>query len=319
MKILSCDWGTSNFRLYLIESQDGACLYQLSANDGIGQLIGKKEKEEEALGYFLNYLKGQIAIIAQSTGFNLQGVPVLISGMASSSIGMKELAYAQLPFRISGEDLVWEKIPGTNSLPHDIYLISGLASEKDVMRGEETQLIGMQNQVTTPESLFIFPGTHSKHIFIKSGKVTHFSTFMTGELFHLSATHSILAHTIQVGPIEDKAAISFFKKGGQLAKTTNYLEALFTVRTNTLLKGIDPALNYCFLSGLHIGYELTSLASLPETCKVLICGGAQISLLYQLALQELAIPNPSYIIPSSMANMATVNGHLSLLSAFIAD
>ncbi|MEZ5044564.1 MAG: 2-dehydro-3-deoxygalactonokinase [Saprospiraceae bacterium] len=319
MKILSCDWGTSNFRLYLIESENGACLHQLSTNDGIGPLMAKKDKEEAALGYFLNHLKAQIAIIVQSTSTNLQGIPVLISGMASSSIGMKELAYAKLPFRISGEDLVWEKIPSTINMPHDIYLLSGLASENDVMRGEETQLVGMQNQFSFNQSVFLLPGTHSKHIYIENKKVTQFSTFMTGELFHISATHSILSHTVQASAIEHADAMAAFKNGVHLAKEKNYLEALFKVRTNTLLQGLAPQLNYCFLSGLHIGYELKTLIHLPRACQIIICGGAQLSLLYRVALDQFDLQNQSDVIPAATASMATVFGHLAILPALIAD
>ncbi len=63
--------------------------------------------------------------------------------MASSSIGMKELPYARLPFALDGGHVQLMYFREERVFPHEIMLISGVKSDHDVMRGEETQLIGL--------------------------------------------------------------------------------------------------------------------------------------------------------------------------------
>src|SRR3546814_14199624 len=84
--------------------------------------------------------------------------------MASSSLGIEELPYATLPFSLSGNGAVTRKFEASADFPHEILLISGLRSEQDVMRGEETQLLGLAAQGMLPadNAICLFPGTHSK-------------------------------------------------------------------------------------------------------------------------------------------------------------
>lgn len=320
MKILSCDWGTSNFRLYLLESKNLACLGQVSSPAGVGVLRRQIEEQGvEATPFFLSFLQEQVERLAQQVEENLTGIPLFISGMASSSIGIFELPYAQLPFSITGEDLVYHKIEPNASFSHAIYLFSGLQSPADVMRGEETQVIGMQNNISAADAIFILPGTHAKHIRIQAGKIVDFSTFMTGELFQLTSQRSILSHSVESRPIDDQEAISYFKQGVTLMKTGNYLETLFQARTNTLLKGFSPTQNYCFLSGIHIGYELTALQKLSAATQIVICAGDALALLYRTALNSLGISNNTYVVPNHQSKMATSFGHLAMLSQLITD
>jgi len=320
MKVLSCDWGTSNFRLYLLESTTLACLGQVSSPAGVGVLRHQiNEKGVGATAYFLSFLQEQIALLAQQTAEDLQGLPLLISGMASSSIGLFELPYAQLPFRVTGEDIVHHKIEASSTFNHTIYLFSGLQSSNDVMRGEETQVIGLQHSISSVDAILILPGTHSKHIRIQNSKVVDFSTFMTGELFQLTSQRSVLSHSVQSRSIDDKESIDYFKQGVSLLKDGNYLESLFQARTNTLLKNYSPTQNYCFLSGMHIGYEMSSLQQLSSTTEIIICAGDALALLYRAALASLAISNKNYVIPNQQSKMATSFGHLAMLPQLITD
>src|SRR5205085_11075608 len=119
-------------------------------------------------------------------------------GMASSSIGMKELPYADLPFLLDGHSAYSEWINGGPVIANPILLISGVQHAGDVMRGEETQLTGVSSMTDAPDGdmLYIFPGTHSKHITVINNRITYFSTFMTGEVFDLLVKHSILSQAV---------------------------------------------------------------------------------------------------------------------------
>lgn len=60
----------------------------------------------------------------------------------------------------------------------------------DVMRGEETALIG-QIAAGVADGLFILSGTHSKWVRVESGSIIIFQTCMTGEALAVLHRHSI--------------------------------------------------------------------------------------------------------------------------------
>src|SRR6185295_9114432 len=119
MDFVSGDWGTSNFRLRLVEGTTVKA--EVRTDEGTAKLAAlggdRAEAFRSTLAKGLEQLRAPVAL------------PVVISGMASSSIGWKELPYAKLPFSLDGRDAVWEKVEGR------VYLISGLRSATDVLRG----------------------------------------------------------------------------------------------------------------------------------------------------------------------------------------
>src|SRR5450432_1404958 len=123
--------------------------------------------------------------------------------MASSTLGMVELPYKELPFLADGSDLRVETIYANGLFHHDVLLISGARTGDDVMRGEETQLVGCAlgagYATQAGEQVFIFPGTHSKHVVVREGRVIAFKTYMTGEFFELLSKKSILAGDVEAG------------------------------------------------------------------------------------------------------------------------
>ena len=69
----------------------------------------------------------------------------------------------------------------------DIRILPGIAQRDpkapDVMRGEETQLLGALGVDAADDAVVCMPGTHSKWVRANGGTVERFATFMTGELF----------------------------------------------------------------------------------------------------------------------------------------
>ena len=310
-KFLSCDWGTSSFRLRLVDLRSGdlSVLATLKNNSGITTTFEDwKKTGEERLSFYQAFLESQIKTLQPSLDFSLSDIPLLISGMASSSIGMKELPYAMLPFDTEGKGLHWEIFEATDQVPRRTLLISGVRSADDVMRGEETQLIGC---LTSPrqEQIFIFPGTHSKHIRVKEGRVVDFSTYMTGEFFALLSQHSILSNSITAGPspssgypasagpspsadnlatagAEPHTRLGFYQ-GVAASLQTNLLHQSFLVRTRQLLEKSPREENYAYLSGLLIGTECKGLTEIPTPITVVSDGSLQVN--YKRALEILGI------------------------------
>ncbi len=321
MKLISCDWGTSRFRIYLMDRENLGVIASLSEDAGIASvnLSWLKQSKMSRIDFFRHHLHHKIQELAHLSREDLAGLPVLISGMASSSIGMLELPYAELPFSIEGKDIIYHKLAANDNNPHDLYLLSGLASTSDVMRGEETQLIGLQNTIRTKKALVILPGTHSKHISIRDGKIVDFSTYMTGEMFATTSQSTILSHSVSQVQIDNTLLFEAFKEGVECADTLGYLSALFKVRTRTLLRQQEDAQNFAFLSGIHLGEELRHLRSLDPDTEIMLCASPNMTQLYKLALRALAIPLKDHALPEELTKLATTFGHMALVDFLNVD
>src|ERR1043165_88110 len=111
-KFLSCDWGTSSFRLRVVEIADRKIIADKESNLGIAVTFNRwqEQKERNKLSFYLDIVRQYIDQIEQSLQISLQNVPLIISGMASSSLGMMELDYKALPFMPDGSDLNIQRI-----------------------------------------------------------------------------------------------------------------------------------------------------------------------------------------------------------------
>ncbi|GAB3941734.1 hypothetical protein GCM10028805_05370 [Spirosoma harenae] len=268
--------------------------------------------------FFRQQLKVQIDQLAHKLSMDLASIPVVISGMASSSIGMEEIPYATLPFAIDGSQASIRHFESQANFPHDIMLISGVKSQQDVMRGEETQLIGLiallnRTGDKPKEAICIFPGTHSKHMYIQNDQLVNFDTYMTGELFDLMAHRSILKDSVDTTHLADftrKDSIAF-KQGVKQAMSSAILNSLFTIRTNQLFNKLSKKQNALYLSGLLIGTELQPLLK-NENASLVLCSGTKLSGFYELALDELALLHRTITIPADLVDQAASIGQIIL-------
>lgn len=312
-KFLSCDWGTSTFRLRLIDADDLGILAETTDGPGIADTYRLWERQPAdrlpRQAFYTAVLKQRMDELSRQSGLTLDDIPVVLSGMASSSIGMAELPYKQLPFELDGSDLraeVW-----TDGLTRNpIVIISGASTDGDVMRGEETKVLGASAilKENGGKQLLILPGTHPKHITVTGGRAVDFSTHMTGEFFSLLSTHSVLSSSVEAGADFDEPETQrWFSEGIEAGRTTGVLQAAFRVRTNQLLKHVPNTRNFYYLSGLLIGAELRNVN--PTACVYLVAGPVH-STLYAKALQLLDIP----VARVMDADSALIRGQLMILS-----
>src|SRR5437773_1001992 len=154
-RFISCDWGTSALRLWLVDTSAMNVLAEAESINGIAGTfeLWKKngEQENEKLSFYQSVLAVQIKRLETQLNLPLDDVPIVISGMASSSIGMLELPYKEIPFSVVGDDLNIEMIEATAEFNHAMLIISGARTADDAMRGEETQLIGCLNEIDKEE------------------------------------------------------------------------------------------------------------------------------------------------------------------------
>jgi 2-dehydro-3-deoxygalactonokinase len=310
-QFLSCDWGTSSFRLRLVSTATNDTLAEVEAPTGArdlyerGQLSGASR-----FGLFAEIAAQHIAKIGLR--HNLKGQPLIISGMASSTIGWKELPYAAVPFPLDGhgllvEELNWQAPEGLGPT----FIVSGVASATDMMRGEECQAIGL---MALPEfrpfresSLLILPGTHSKHLYIRAGIVHTFQTFMTGELFEALSHHTVLKATVDPS-IPTHVYAAEFKAGVDAVRDDGLAASLFKVRTRGVLNHANPAANAAFLSGLLIGAELEALNPNPKI-PIIVAANVQLTSIYSLVM-----PYHRNAVFTDAIDRATITAHRLILS-----
>ena len=288
-KMLSCDWGTSSFRLRLVNTETMELIADETNSNGIAGVYGLWQKadkaETERFSFYYEIIISSIKRIEQKIAGSLDSIPLVISGMASSGIGMMELPYKEIPFLADGSDLEIKLI----ETDRKIVLISGVRTEDDVMRGEETKLVGSKLGSTIGEHIFILPGTHPKHIKIRDGVVVGITTYMTGEYFDLLTTKSILSGSIESdGDFTIETNRQYFEKGVKDSMQGNLLHNSFLVRTNALFGKCNRQENYFYLSGLLIGTELKDLSG-NISAGITLLGDRKLNILYAVACKVLTI------------------------------
>ena len=324
-RFLSCDWGTSAFRLRLVEGASRRVVAVSRGDQGIAATFAAWKsagaQPADRWSYFSRILAQHLARVADETGAALTGLPLVISGMASSSMGMRELPYARLPLAIDGSGLAVEHVAARGDFSHPVVIISGVRSSDDVMRGEETQLIGAcalgAAQPAAPERsrVFVFPGTHSKHVDVRGAHAVAFRTYMTGEFFELLSAKSVLANSVTPGAeLGTPENLAGFAAGVRAGAAGNVLNAAFHVRTRALLEQAAATENYHFLSGVLIGAELRELAAANAT--LTLVGAGPLLAAYQHAFQVLGARAPLASLDADdclIAGQLTVATRLGLL------
>ena len=318
---LSCDWGTSSFRLRLVERARLTILAEASSKEGNAATAElwqqAKQPPEQRVAFYRAIIQSHLLKLEATVKTALDDVPVVISGMASSTIGMLELPYKPLPFAVDGSDLKTKTIAPTADFKHAILLVSGVKSDDDVMRGEEIQLVGCGFENTAEEQLFLHPGTHAKHVRVRHGRAVSLKTYMTGEFFSLLSTKGILAASVEEGGrLEEGDNRHWFERGIRNSQQANVLHNAFLVRTNDLFKKASKRENYFYLSGLLIGSECHDLLIGPPA-RIVLAGEPVLVALYGAALQVLGIAD-NCPVQTKTAEEVTVNGQVAVLRQYLA-
>lgn len=273
------DWGTSSFRLWLMTA-DGTVLDERRSQEGMAMASA-------ACG-FPKILKSHLSALGVA-----DDLPVVICGMAGARQGWTEAGYVTvpaLPDAILGGAV---RVPGE---ARDIRILPGLANRDpahpDVMRGEETQLLGALGALGDGPHLACMPGTHSKWVEMQGSTVTRFATYMTGELFDVIAKHSLLAHSLAGSEAMDMAAfrIAVQKAVQDPARATNLL---FAIRAGQLLEGATADVSRARLSGTLIGLEIagaSGAADRPWNGTITLIVSGRLGELYGSALEALNRP-----------------------------
>jgi 2-dehydro-3-deoxygalactonokinase len=274
--LIGIDWGTTSFRAYRIGA-DGDVLERKSSQAGILKVPDGEFEHvfESELGPWL----GQTP-----------EVPVIAAGMITSRQGWVEVPYCPCP---AGRAEIARAI-----LRHEtrqgrfIHFVPGLSiigpdGVPDVLRGEETQIVG-EGGVGPAPRLLVLPGTHSKWALVEDGRIMWFATFMTGEVFGVLQEHSILGRMMAEAEHDALA----FQRGLAYARAERggLLKRLFSARTLALFEQLPVQSVASYLSGLLIGTEvreaLACLERAPVGQEITVIGSSGLIEHYLAAIED---------------------------------
>jgi 2-dehydro-3-deoxygalactonokinase len=216
--------------------------------------------------------------------------------MVGSSIGWKVVNAAQCPVLA---DTVTQSI---YPIPeHRVFVVPGLACRNlldapDVMRGEETQILGalqLNPSLRKGRHVLCLPGTHTKWVLVADNSIEHFITMPTGEVFSLLHQHSVLVRDARNGVAQSDHDQAAFEQGLHEAsnnQAVGLLARLFQCRSRRLTGELTSEATPSFLSGLLIASEVMDAAALmgeEMTVGITIIGAAKLGNLYQQALAKM--------------------------------
>lgn len=273
---VAVDWGTSSFRAWRMAA-DGTPLAYSRGPEGMLHC---------ASAGFAPVLQQHLEKLGAS-----RDVPVLICGMAGARQGWIEAPYFETPADLH-QLLSRAVAPPDAGDRYRVRILPGVcqrsAGAEDVMRGEETQLLGLLGMRPDFEGVVILPGTHSKWVDIRGGRIVRFSSAMTGELYEVLSQHSVLRHSF-AGNVEGAEIETGIAEGmdAGLAHPELLSALIFRTRAAALLSG--KGADWCsgYLSGLLVGAEIGGHRDWLTAKSVPLIGSARFARLYGAALARI--------------------------------
>jgi 2-dehydro-3-deoxygalactonokinase len=301
--LIGIDWGTTSFRAHRIAA-DGAILEARTAPAGI---LKVQDGDFEAV--FERELGPWLAPSPE--------LPVVASGMITSRQGWLEVPYCPCP--AGSAELASGLVRHITRAGRAVHFVPGVSligpdGVPDVIRGEETQIIGELGEERARRAL-VLPGTHSKWVLAEDGRIVWFATFMTGEVFAVLKEHSILGR-LMAGEAPDEAA---FARGLAYARQGRggLLRRLFSARTLGLFDRLKANGIAAYLSGLLIGSEIAeALACLPEPPQdgeITVIGSSELAERYRIAIEHAGLRTRSGHTEASARGQLLIARAASLL------
>ena len=307
IEVVGVDWGTTHRRAYGL-NREGQCVAEHA--DGEGALA----------------CKGRFEQALQSLLASMEARPhaVILSGMVGSALGWQVVPYvdgavalpalAQYlePVHVPAGTRADVSAPSVAIVPG--YCVRNAAGGPDVMRGEETQLLGA-HCLGHSDGWFVLPGTHSKWVELRAGRVAQLRTYITGELFDLLGRHGTLAAA--AGSADAPWDAAAFAQGVQAAGEGGALShQLFGCRALVVSGDMAAASSRAYLSGLLIGTELQDVlrgqaskaSGAGPGARFKLIGSPALATLYQAAATTLGL---QFEVLDARAAFIAATHHLS--------
>ncbi len=296
-RLIALDWGSSSLRATLM-ADGGRVLAERRSDSGATRLAAAQAGFEE----HLRALAGDW-IAAHP------GIPIAACGMVGSAHGWLEAPYAACPVALAALPAHCVTVAGSGGL--SVRIVPGVSSRApgltpDVMRGEETQIAGLlaaQPELAARASV-VLPGTHSKWVDVRDGRIAALATRMTGELFAVLSAHSVLGRSIETSTVFQAEAFDAGVRAGAPGHGADLARRLFGVRALGLF-GEWPAVALGdYLSGLLIGSEIAAaLAQADAAAPRVLMGEPALCERYARAFGTLGVAAPRVVDNTAAAGL----------------
>jgi len=291
--MIAVDWGTSNLRAYRMNAA-GRVMDHVASASGITRV---------AAGAFP-------ATLMEAVGDWLRDGErrVVMCGMVGSRQGWVEAPYLPCPASPTAIAGALVEVPFAAHPGVQVLLVPGLSSRDasgvpEVMRGEETKLVGLIEEVGG-DGLACMPGSHTKWARLEGGRIAGFATYFTGEAFAALRDGTILGRMMRRdGPVDPQG----FRRGvARSGDAGHLLHHLFGVRALALFGELDEAAGAGFLSGLLIGHEVR--AAMQDAAQVRLVGDATLVELYATAIRQCGGQAVAVDTDAAAAGLARIGG-----------
>ncbi|HKQ31044.1 MAG TPA: 2-dehydro-3-deoxygalactonokinase [Burkholderiales bacterium] len=317
--MIAIDWGSTSARAYLLDKQGKPFSTR-------NEPLGIRNVPQNGFDKALNELCGAWLE-------SYADLPLIAAGMIGSRNGWRDVPYVVCPAGVStlargvatvetASGRLLHIVPGVK-----YTAASGLS---DLMRGEETQIVGALPADSVGTRLFLLPGTHSKWVMVENREINWFRTFITGELFDVLRAHTLLCK-VNNDHADDGVNTSeeVFSDGMELGLNAKFkggsaMSRLFSVRTRGLIDGYTEAQQQQFLSGLLIGAEIADGHGILEKRGVALrhatlIGDLGLCELYREGLVRRGFTCDIYQLPAAASGLWTIanatSSHLGLAHA----
>lgn len=269
--MIAVDWGTSSLRAYRLDAHGG--------------VVEQRRDPRGILACEGRFAEVLAELVGEWTG------DIVLCGMIGSRNGWIELPYLPCPADAGALAAGMREHHDPLLAGRALWFVPGLdchaqAGVPDVMRGEETQLVGLAGVLARGRHLVCLPGTHSKWAWLEDGRIIDFATVMTGELYAVLRSHSLLGRLMS----DDGHAFdadAFAQGVDRSGEPGGLAHQLFGTRTLALFDRLPGEALGSYLSGLLIGDEIRHRQ--PAPTQVHLVGSAALTARYAHALAHLGI------------------------------
>lgn len=290
------DWGTSNRRAYVLNAR--------------GDLV-RRHDDEAGILHVAGDFEGSLRRLLQT--LDIARADVVMSGMVGSRNGWHQVPYLSVDQPLSALHEAMAEIDvaiqGVRCRIVPGYRYVDSAGLPDVMRGEETQVLGAL-ELSPSDGWFLLPGTHSKWVRIQDGSITELSTYMTGELYALMSEHGTLAKVMSMQEYIPEA----FAAGLRASRHGGFTHTAFCCRALVVTDMMPAEHTASYLSGLLIGTEVHEILRKAQGAMhstVQIIGSPSLSSRYLDALELLGIPalawEPDSVYTAALCALFNIN------------
>jgi 2-dehydro-3-deoxygalactonokinase len=246
------DWGTTHRRAWRFA----------------GDALAGRAEDAQGLTACAPHFARSLSELLRALGVDSDTATIVMAGMVGSASGWQEVPYLDADTALDELPARVQRVTRPDA-PARTFIVPGVCwrgadGAVDVMRGEETQLLGARQLLgERSDGWYVLPGTHSKWVQLRAGRVGWMRTYLSGELFGLLRERGTLSSIMRSGQLGDAlsaAEQTAFQQGVAVAAGAALGNALFAARARVVTGGLAPELGAAFVSGALLGSEWHDMA-----------------------------------------------------------